>query len=72
MSEINFTLRALKAVSFDQIGALAFMVERNHTISKVHVTMAFDLPDGWLAFEAHHSDGHNINGGISPEGEVST
>lgn len=72
MSEITFSHRALRASSYDQIGALVYMVEKDNTISKVHVSMAFELPDGYLSFEAHHTDGHSINGGISPEGEVST
>lgn len=72
MAEVSFTHRALRASSYDQIGAIVTMIERDNTISKVKVAMAFELPDGYVSFESHHSDGHSILGGISPQGEVST
>jgi len=72
MVEIVFNERSLAQLSVGQHVALLKIIERNKTLTKIHVTTAFDLPSGYIAFNQFFGDGRNIYGGISPEGEVST
>lgn len=68
MREICFTGEALLRVTDAQREALYRMLNRNKSIEKIVVRLgSFDLPNGYLMF----FDGL-VDGGISPEGSVST
>jgi len=64
MSDITLSVPAMQRLTTVQKSALLRLAD---SYGNVRVTTAFDLPAGYLAFTAG-----GINGGIAPDGQIST
>lgn len=68
---IKFTNEAFKRVTYAQKVALADMMNERETA--INCSVDFSLPEGYIYFvKGNPHNNHELHGGVSPDGDVST